>query len=341
MRLLLDTSYADQGASGTAVYVERLAEALRGLEAVELIEERQPWRLRRGGRNPLRSALNAALDLLWLHRGLPRAAREARADVVHHPLPAFSARIGAAQVSTVHDLAILGRPQDYGRVWRLLAQRTYRRAVERCDALVCVSETVAEDVRQLLHAPPERLVVAHHGPGQELPEIPRAGEPRHFLHIGDDQPRKNLPLLRSSYTSYRSEAELPLDLVLAGASAREADGPGVRGEPSPSPARLAELLAGAAALVHPSLEEGFGLTLLEAMAAGTPVVAVRTPSAVEVCGEAALLVPPPSLAEALARVAAEPDLRQRLTRSGRERAAAFSWEQSARLHESAYTLALA
>ena len=74
MRLLLDTSYADQGASGTAVYVERLAEALRGLEAVELIEERQPWRLRRGGRNPLRSALNAALDLLWLHRGLPRAA---------------------------------------------------------------------------------------------------------------------------------------------------------------------------------------------------------------------------------------------------------------------------
>jgi glycosyltransferase involved in cell wall biosynthesis len=328
MRVLLDTSYAARGPSGTAVYIERLAEALRERDGIELIEARQPRRLRRGGRNPLRSAVNAALDFVWLHRGLPRAARAARADVVHHPLPAYSPRIPASQVATVHDVAILHRPGDYGRVWGMLARRAYRRAARRCDALVCVSEAVAGQVSA------RRVVVAHHGPGQGLPGVERAEQPRHFLYVGDDEPRKNLDGLLGAYEHYRAGAERPLELVLAGGAARR-----VGGEVSPSAARLAELHSAAAALVHPSLEEGFGLTLLEAMAAGTPVIAVRTTAAEEVCGDAALLVEPKGLADALARIAAEPELRERLAATGRERAKEFSWDESARLHVSAYTLA--
>jgi glycosyltransferase involved in cell wall biosynthesis len=76
------------------------------------------------------------------------------------------------------------------------------------------------------------------------------------------------------------------------------------------------------------------------MATGTPVIAVRTPAAEEVCGEAALLVEPQELEEAMARVAGDPELRERLSAAGRERAAGFSWDESARLHLSAYTLAL-
>jgi glycosyltransferase involved in cell wall biosynthesis len=331
MRVLIDTSYAARGPSGTAVYVRELSAALREQDGVELVEASQTRRLRRGGGNPLRSAANALLDLTWLHVGLPRAARAARADVVHHPLPAHSRRIPAAQVASIHDVAFERLPAAYGPLWRRLARRQYRRAARRSDALVCVSEATARDAVDLLGADGERIVVAPHGPGQQLPRVEREPQPRHFLYVGDAEPRKDLGALLGG--------DLPLSLVLAGAAARLAEGYGVRGEPHPTPQRLAELLAGAAALVHPSRLEGFGLTLVEAMAAGTPVVARRTPAAEELCGHAALLVEPDDLQEALRQIAADPELRERLSAAGRTRAAGFSWAESARRHERAYTLA--
>jgi glycosyltransferase involved in cell wall biosynthesis len=331
MRVLIDTSYAARGPSGTGVYVGELADALRELEGVEVVEARQPPRLRRGAGNPVRSAANALLDLAWLHAGLPRAARAAGADVVHHPLPAHSGRIPAAQVATIHDVAFEHLPTAYGTLWRRLARRQYRRAARRSDALVCVSEATAHDAVELLGAERDRMVVAPHGPGQRLPRVEREGPPAHFLYVGDAEPRKDLGLLLGG--------ALPLPLVLAGGAARLAEGEGVTGEADPTPRRLAELLAGAAALVHPSRLEGFGLTLAEAMAAGTPVVARRTPAAEELCGSAALLVEAEELPEALRRVASDPGLRERLAAAGRERAARLSWAESARRHQEAYTLA--
>src|SRR3954447_4076987 len=331
MRVLVDTSYAARGPSGTGVYVRELVGALRGLEGVEVVEASQPRRLRRGGGNPVRSAVNAMLDLAWLHFGLPRAVRAARPQVVHHPLPAHSPRIPAAQVATIHDLAFEHHPAAYGPLWRRLARRQYRRAAERSDALVCVSETTARDAVALLGAERERMVVAPHGPGQRLPRVERERRPGHFLYVGDAEPRKDLGLLLGG--------ALPLPLVLAGGAAGLAEGEGVVGEPDPTPQRLAELLAGAAALVHPSGLEGFGLTLAEAMAAGTPVVARRTPAAEELCGDAALLVDPGDLAGARRRVAGAPALRERLSSAGRKRAARLSWAESARAHQRAYTLA--
>jgi glycosyltransferase involved in cell wall biosynthesis len=335
MRVLIDTSYALRGRSGTAVYVEQLVEALRG-DGVEVVEARQSRRFRPGGGNPVRSAGNALLDLAWLHRGLPRAASEAGADVVHHPLPAFSPRIPAPQVATVHDVAFERHPEAYPPTWRRLARRQYRRAAGGCDALVCVSEATAGDVVTYLGAPRDRVVIAPHGPGQALPEVPREPEPRHFLYIGDAEPRKEVPWLLEAYKA----GGPPLPLVLAGAASALADGHAVLGEPDPAPQRMAELLAGAAALVHPSMVEGFGLTLLEAMAAGAPVVARRTPAAEELCGDAVLLVERDELAGALRHLSGDAALRERLSESGRERSARFSWADSARLHEEAYTLAL-
>jgi glycosyltransferase involved in cell wall biosynthesis len=94
-------------------------------------------------------------------------------------------------------------------------------------------------------------------------------------------------------------------------------------------------------LVHPAPLEGFGLTLLEAMAAGTPVVAVRSASSEEVCGDAALLMEPGELRDALIRVTGDAELRERLAQAGRGRAAEFSWERSAERHLEAYRLAVA
>ena len=342
MRVLLDMSYARRGPSGTAVYVEQLVRALRERGEVDVLEASQPRRLRPGAGNLARSAVNAALDAHWVHRGLGRAARRVGADVVHHPLPAHSRGVACAQVATFHDLAFQEMPHGYGRVWRALAARAYRRAARRCQVVVCVSEHTAADVSARLGVERARIVVAPHGPGQveglERPDVPRV----HFLYVGDAQERKNVELLVEAYAAYRGSAADPAELVIAGAAAAVAGsaGPGVLGVPRPSREELFALYGSAIALVHPSRHEGFGLTVLEALALGTPVLALRNAAVQELAGEAALLVADaPEMAGAMERLATDAALREDLSRRGLERAARFSWAESARAHEAAYTLA--
>jgi len=348
MRVLIDTSFAGRGPSGTAVYIERLTEALRARGNVEVIEARRrrrpaPGRSREHGR-VLWSALNALLDVAWLQVALRLKARRARADVIHHPLPAWMWRVPHGQVITVHDLAFEHLPEGFGRIWRALARRRHRVAARRAGAVVCVSRTAAADTVGILGADPEAVIVAPHGPGQALPSATGAptGEPRHFLYVGDDEPRKRVPALLEAHRRYAAGRRDALPLVLAGTAAGRANGqPLIVGEPRPDAARLGELLAGAAALVHPSADEGFGLTLAEAMASGVAVLAVRNPGTHELCGPAALLVEPDGLADGMERLHEERDLRAELARMGRERARHLSWDESARLHEEAYARAVA
>jgi glycosyltransferase involved in cell wall biosynthesis len=115
-------------------------------------------------------------------------------------------------------------------------------------------------------------------------------------------------------------------------------------EHHPDRERLAELYAGAVALVHPSLYEGFGLTPLEAMSAGTPVVAGRSPGVEEVCGDAARYADPRdpvALASAIAEVTSSPELRRELAERGRRQVDRYSWARCARAHATAYSLARA
>jgi alpha-1,3-rhamnosyl/mannosyltransferase len=205
--------------------------------------------------------------------------------------------------------------------------------------VICVSHTTASDVRELWGVDPGRIVVAPHGPGQRLAVV-REGESSHFLYVGDDEPRKDLETLLASYARYRHPEGSALGLVLAGSLS--AAGPGVSVEQGPTSQRLAELYAGAAALVHTSLYEGFGLTLVEAMRAGVPVIAARVAGAVEVCGDAARYAQPgdpSSFARAMAEIADQPRLRRELAERGRERAGRFSWDDCARAHLEAYSLA--
>ncbi len=161
-------------------------------------------------------------------------------------------------------------------------------------------------------------------PAKQLPNVP-GRRLTHFLYVGDAEPRKNLGALLDAYARYRQESPKPLELVLAGSA--DADGPGVRVERHPDARRLAELFAGAAALVHPSLYEGFGLTVLEAMRVGVPVIASR--SVEELCDAAARYADPDkpeTFAEAMGEIAARPALRAELWQRGRRRAAEFSWD---------------
>jgi glycosyltransferase involved in cell wall biosynthesis len=324
MRVLIDTTYALRGPSGTAVYIERLIAALRaaGVEVVEAAnaERRAPA----GG--GLGSVRNLLADRRWARHELRRRARVAGADVLHHALPAWAGRAPCAQVVTVHDIAFATHPEHFARAFGAWARLAHRRAAVSADAVICVSQATADLVAERWGVPRERIVVAHHGPGQDLPAVsPR--EPEHVLYVGDDEPRKNLGLLRAA-----AERFTALPVRLAGRAGERVDA-----------AALADLYAGALALVHPSVDEGFGLVPLEAMAAGVPVVAVRTAAVEEVCGDAALYVAhddPAELAAVLERLRSEPDLRADLVARGRERATRFDWFTSARAHVEAYELAL-
>jgi glycosyltransferase involved in cell wall biosynthesis len=265
---------------------------------------------------------NLLADRRWVQRVLPRRAAAAGVDVLHHPLPALARRCPVPQVVTVHDLAFATRPEAFDRRFAAWARRAHRAAALGAAALVCPSEATAAAVRERWGVPAERIFVAHHGPGQALPPT-APGPPRHVLYVGDAEPRKNLALLHAAMERFTA---LPLRVA------------GRAGEPV-DPAGLAALYAGALALVHPSVEEGFGLTPLEAMAAGVPVVAARCAAVEEVCGDAALYVDahdPAALADRLERLLGAPELRSEHVARGRRRAARFSWEASAAAHLTAY-----
>ena len=315
MRVLVDTTYRARGHTGTGVYVEQLIAALRAL-GVEMVEAGNPRRRRAGG-GGYRSARNAAADAWWATVELPRRAKRARADLVHHPLPAHSP--GVRNVVTVHDLAFELHPELFAKRFSAYARVAHARAARAADAVVAVSHTTASDAMTRWGLPRDRVVVAHHGPGQPL-HIPERTAPRHVLYVGDDEPRKNVALLHEAMARFTA---LPLR----------------RATPQDD---LAELHAQALALVHPAIHEGFGLTTLEALAAGTPVVAYPSLAVREVCADAALYA---TTAEALAVhldvLHDSPRLREELARRGTARAARFSWEQCARVHLDAYTLASA
>lgn len=367
MRVLVDTTFALRGPSGTGVYLARLIDALQPL-GVEVVEAQNEARRRPAG-GGWRSALVAGVDLQWTTVELPRRAHEVRADVIHHPLPAYAVRSGVPQVVTVHDLAFLRVPECFRPGFRRWAAITHRAAARAADAVVCPSHTTALDVRARWGVPEERIVVARHGPGQEVDASRPRGGAGHVLYIGDDEPRKNLGLLLAAYrllrtgtTGERAPArvgpspQIPGDpapptpgevppLVLAGTAhppAGHRHGDGIRVVERPEPEVLAGLLSDAIALVLPSLHEGFGLTALEAMAAGVPVIAARSPGVTETCGDAAVYVDPydpQDLAAAMVRVTADRALRADLTERGRRHAAEFSWVRAARAHVRAYNLA--
>jgi glycosyltransferase involved in cell wall biosynthesis len=341
VRLLIDTTYRLRAPfSGTAIYIERLCEELRRHAEVEVIEAANQRRRPPAG-GGIGSARNLLSDWRWTARELPRLATAARADLIHHSLPAHTRFTDLPQVITVHDLAFERVPDDFAPAFRRHARPAYRRAARAAAAVICVSETTAQDVQELWAVPKQRIVVAHHGPGQEISASHRDGGDRHFLYVGDDEPRKNVDALVMAYRMYRAAATSPLPLVLAGSLNRSESG--ILREHNPSRQRLAELYAGAVALIQPSRYEGFGMTALEAMSAGTPVIAASIPALLEICEEAAVYVDPASpqaLAVTMARVAADPELQRSLSERGRRRAAHFSWAQSARAHLTAYAMAL-
>ncbi len=274
-----------------------------------------------------------------------------RPDVFHAAklkYPPRSARLTA----TVHDLTWYAMPEMHSPA-NVAAERVFAEGVlRRADGLIAVSEATRTDAVRVLKLAPEKIRVIHHGVAEEFFQAgpaeaqgarARLGLPRPYaLFVGTIEPRKNVGLLLDAWRGLSRPLREEFDLVIAGPAGwrqREvlarlrSPAPGVRYLGYVPERHLPGLVAGAAVFVYPSLYEGFGFPVAQAMAAGVPVVTSAVSSLPEISGDAAVLVDPRSEAEvrrALEDVLTSPERRRLMIERGRRNARRFSWSECAR-----------
>lgn len=284
----------------------------------------------------------------WEQLVLPSAARRAGCAVVHHPMNTCPRRRGAVRhLVTLHDLNALHHPEWTGRAFGLLLRHVVLPAVRRADHVATVSDHVLRDVRRTLGLPADRTSRVHNGltplPAPLSTPRPRhATNPQRVLGVNLWQPHKNLPRLVEAVTALRAEGR-DVELHLAGrpqanyrrdpALAGLVERPGVVVLGYLTDAELATAYATADVVAYPSLSEGFGLPVLEALAAGATVVTSSTTSLPEVAGGAAYLVDPARTddlaAGLLAALDQTPAERAARAEAGRAVAAGFRWSAAA------------
>lgn len=277
---------------------------------------------------------------LWEQLYLPRVRPEAWLVGFCNTGPVARSR----QAVVLHDAQFRTHPASYSARFRLWYSVLYPALSRRAQLAFTVSDYSRRELERLHLVPRSKLVVLHNG-ADHIDRIPadpetlaRHGlEPhRYFLAVGSPAPHKNLATLRAAFATARS---LRCELVLAGSVpphvfTGQAACPqrAVRELGRVTDAELKALYASAIALCIPSLTEGFGLSAVEAMRCGTPVLAAAAGALPEVCGEAAVLLPPTDVAAwraELERLAADPVARADLVAAGRQRAARFTWAESA------------
>jgi glycosyltransferase involved in cell wall biosynthesis len=279
------------------------------------------------------------------HWGLGRAARHV--DLLFCPSYAAPLAYRGPFVVTVHDALSALMPPHSGLRQRL-RHRSTSRSARRARHVITVSETSRRDVAEAYGVPQSQITAVPNGCGAEffVPPTAAAAEDvrRRYslagspfcLFVGKFARRRNLPTLVEAFADARARAGMSHALVLAGESdAAEPleDTPDfVRVTGYVPEQDLHVLYHEADVFVYPSSYEGFGLPVLEAMAAGTPVLTARNSALVEVAGDAALLVDEPSrdlLADALTTLLTDAALRAQLAERGRQRARLFPWSRTA------------
>jgi glycosyltransferase involved in cell wall biosynthesis len=341
MRVAVDARHLGRG-RGVARYLESMLAALAaGHPEAEWVAVVSPGQecLLPAGVQAARSATPARLaNASAAVTGRPRIDRVAGgADVVWIPAPAPVAwSSGVPAVLTIHDISWEQRPSDftaYERAWHAAARP--RRLARRARRIACVSETTRE---ALLTAGwpvgPDKAEVVPEAPAVVPSGAPPPGNGRYLLYVGALEPRKGIETLAEAMGVARGHGlSLPLVVVGQGRLAGLLSGiAGVEMKGQATEPELAELYAGATALVLPSLLEGFGLPPVEAAACGVPTVASDLPVLREFLGDGFLAVPPGDpvrLGDALFRVSTDGALRSRLGRAAQETVAGLSWETSA------------
>jgi glycosyltransferase involved in cell wall biosynthesis len=302
--------------------------------------------------------------LTWEQTTLPRLARRLPVDVIHSPHYTMPMTAGMPVVVTLHDATFFTDRRLHSGVKGRFFRGWTRTSLKLAACCVVPSRATAQELVRTAMADTDRLVVAHHGVDNERFHVPSAAEiaaagaelgldpaAGWIAFLGTLEPRKNVPALIRAYVRYangRPTGNPAPPLVLAGSPgwdqavepALAAVPAGIRVlHPGHLPVELlAGFLGGAALVVYPSLGEGFGLPVLEAMACGAAVLTTRRLSLPEVGGDAVAYsgVGAGDIAEALEQLMADPPRRADLGLAARERAARFTWKAAAEAHQLAY-----
>lgn len=316
MKVGIDTSPLVQTRAGTARHVRGLVGALRGRPDLEL------ELLSFGGTGRVSSVLR---DAVWYPHGLSRRARPL--DALHCTTFRGPVAPRIPTVLTVHDLAILRSPEAFPRWHRLYGRAGLTRVLRAADAVIAVSEFTKGEIAALAGVPAERIRVVSNGVDAVFAPGGQAVAGDYVLAVATLEPRKNLG------GAVEAARLAGVELRVVGARGwGGVDVPGWVGEIPDS--ELAALYRGARCVLYPSLYEGFGLPVLEAMACGVPVVTSRETAMEEIAGGAAVLVDPLDVV-AIADGIREAALRRdELVPSGLARAGEFTWGQAADAVES-------
>jgi len=357
---------------GSEIYARRLIPALldapgelelvlfTSREGAPAIRE-QPWSGQVAVRELSVRARSRIRRVLGEQTLLPRAAHRAGIDLLHNLFTTAPARVGVPQVTTIHDLIYKRFPEAHAGPFSSGMRALVPLAARRSSRIIAISEATKRDVASFLEVDPGRIDVVYEGPGFAPAVEPDPEDViRRRLSLGDrpivlsvsaHRPHKNLERLIDAI----ARIEPPAVLVVPGYRTRWEDGlkahavragaaDRVRFAGWVADEELEGLYGAATCLAFPSLAEGFGLPVLEAMIRGLPVACSNATSLPEVAGSAALFFDPEdtgAIAEAIARLLADRGLREQLATAGREQAARFTWERAAAGTLASYERALA
>jgi glycosyltransferase involved in cell wall biosynthesis len=271
-------------------------------------------------------------EVLWEQVGLPRQLARRRAALVHAPNCFLPLRRPCPGVVTIHDLAFEAFPGDFAP----LTLRKYRwfapRAARSAERVIVPSPFTGRDVIERYGVRPSKVRIV-----PEAPSLPIGSEPvppgDYVLAVGDVRAKKNLGVL------VEATRRIGARLVIAGVDGGAAGalrGDGVELTGWVDDARLDALMRGASVLAHPSLYEGFGLVVVEAMARGVPVACADATALPETAAGAAELFDPHDAADVAAAIERATGRRDELAERGRARAAELSWERTAAMTRAVY-----
>jgi alpha-1,3-rhamnosyl/mannosyltransferase len=330
--------------AGVARYVRGLQTGMQqvrpsGIELFPLAWEVENFAYRQ----PQRALKTIYRELVWGKVVAPRILLKRGADLLHSTSSLFiRCPEGVKHLITLHDLSISRHPERF-RKWQVNSWNRRLPNVLKADRVLCISQFTADEAMKLLNLPAEKIDVVHNGCDWHQSEIrfeerkpDLALPPEFFLFVGSLEPGKNLKLLKDAYLLAQSRNRRLAPLMIVGARwqgvATEGQQPQGWHYLGRQPDEvLLYLYRRALALVFPSIYEGFGLPVIEAMAQDCPVICSNTSSLPEVAGDAALIVElrASRWVDVMRDVMKRPELRKELINRGHQRAKHFTWKRCA------------